>query len=305
MISLKQIQEYRDHESYAQSDLKFLLSKGTKAFKPSLATLLGSYLDVMLLTPHLKDEVYYVVDINRPTQTIVDMCESLYKWCWNIHNTDLRNHLVEIEDWIQTQDYYKNRPKTRVDKFIEEAKEWWKVLVQKGEREIITAVEEVETELTVMSLRSNSDLDWLWKGEYQKPFYWTEEGIACKGLGDICLEKVYVDLKYTTCNNLRDWWKVCANLNYPFQMAFYKSGLGVEKCYWLVVNKNWYELVEVSELMLQIGKWGYDVDKKIRIGKVEKEFELHYNGYRDGLNLLNGVVSTETNDELYFYNLNG
>lgn len=238
------------------------------------------------------------------------MCTSLYQWVDRDlllidPSPTLEEYRDVIEDWIQTQSYYSNRPNTRVDTFIKEAKEWWSVLVQKGEREIITSVEELETELMVMNLKSDSNLDWLWQGEYQKPFYWEEEGIDCKGLGDICLEKVYVDLKYTTCETMRDWWKVCASLNYPFQMAFYKSGLKVEKCYWLVVNKNWYELVEVSELMLQIGKWGYTVDKKIRIGKVEKELSVHYNGFMDGLNLLNGVVSTETNDELYFYNLNG
>lgn len=307
-ISLQEIQDYRDSEGVSQSQLKLLLSKGTKGFKPSLTTLLGSYLDCKITCSHLIDELYFHCDVKRPTITIQDLCTNLYQWIDKDlllidPSQNLEDYRDVIEDWIQTQSYYANRPNTRVDTFIKEAKEWWKVLVQKGEREIITSVEELETELMVMMLQGDHKLSWLWKGEFQKPFYWKEEGIDCKGLGDIVHPSVYVDLKYTTCDSIRDWWKVCASLNYPFQMAFYKSGLEVEKCYWLVVNKNWYELIEVSELMLQIGKWGYTVNKKMQIGKVEKKIELHFNGYMDGLNLLNGTVSQETNDELYLSNL--
>jgi len=314
MITLQEIQQYRDNEAWSQSQLKAVLSKGTKPFKPSLATLLGSYLDVCLLTPHLKDEAYTVSDIKRPTQTIVDLCESFYKWtetCYGFivdetyakRSSNLEDFDYQINEWIQTQSYYSNRPNTRVKTFIEEAKDWWKVLVNKGEREIITTVEELETELMCLTLRQDESLKWIWEGEFQKPFYWEEDGVPCKGLGDIVLPGVYIDLKYTTCPNLREWWKVCANLNYPFQMAFYQSGLGVKKCYWLVVNRNWYELIEVTPLMLQIGKWGYSKEEKIKVRKVEQTLVKKYNGYIDGLDYVNGKVLKETNDELFLINL--
>lgn len=248
-------------------------------------------------------------DGKRTTSTIVGLCSSLYNWLDNTTllidpwSVDLEDHIDEIEQWIETQSYYSNRPRTRVKTFIEEAKEWWSIYVRKGEKEIITSIEELETELICESLKSNSELSWLWQGEFQKPFYWIEEGISCKGLGDICLDKVYVDLKYTTYDNLNDWWKVCANFNYPFQMAYYKSGLQVDRCYWLVVNKNWYELIPVSELMLQIGKWGIKKQEKLMVGKVEFETEKKIYGYMDGLNLLNGFSNERSNDEQFLNNL--
>lgn len=306
MTSLQKLKDYRDHPSYSQSELKAILSGKSYTKKPSLNMLIGSYVDCVLTCGHLKDELFYVVDVSRPTDKIVELCESFYRWVDSNDTTILLNleeYILDITGWIETQDYYNNRPKTRVSTFIKEAKEWWTVLVQKGDRQIITSMEELETELILLNLQSDLRWDWISKGEFQKDFYWTEYGVACKGLGDICFEDVYIDIKYTTCPNLNEWMKVCANLNYPFQMAFYKSGLKFKKGYWLVVHKDWHELVEVSDLMYQIGKWGYDKKETIRIGKVEMDIWNHVNGYQDGLNLVNGGASLTDFNQLYMNNL--
>lgn len=308
--TIEKLQAYRDNPAISQSEIKALLNGKSIGKKPSLTMLLGSYLDCVLLTPEIKDDLYYVCDVERPTPKIEEMCESFYKWIegdallregyeWV---PVLEEHLDEIQQWIDTQDYYNNRPNTRVDKFINEAKEWWEVLVQKGEREIITTIEDIETELLCIRLKRDLTLSWLWKGEFQKDFYWTEEGIDCKGLGDIVHPSVYVDLKYTTCSNIKDWIKVACSLNYPFQMAFYKSGLKVDKCKWLVVNKDWHELVNVTNLMLQIGKWGYSKREVIQIGKVETLLDKKTYGYMDGLALIKGQQE-KTIEQLYLENL--
>lgn len=300
---LERIQNYRDNPAISQSELKAMLSGKSFKKKPSLTMLIGSYLDCVITCTEIKDELFYTCDVSRPTDKIVELCESLYDWVtsWTDEEqtSDLESYEKIIEQWIETQDYYNNRPKTRVSKFIEEAKEWWKVLVQRGDRQIITSIEELEAELMLLNLQRDIRWDWISKGEFQKDFYWTEEGVACKGLGDICFEDVYIDIKYTTCPNPREWMKVCANLNYPFQMAFYKSGLGFKKGYWLVVHKDWHELVEVSDLMYQVGKWGYDKKETIRIGKVEMDTWIHTPGYIDGLNLVNGGASLTNFNQLY------
>ena len=314
MTSLQKLKEYRDNPSYSQSELKAILSGKSYTKKPSLTMLIGSYVDTMITCPHLKDDLFYVVNVSRPTDKIVELCKSLYQWMWNgaslfeeEENIKLPTNLEEctsiVEQWIQFQDYYSNRPKTRVEKFIKEAKEWWSILVQKGDREIITSMEELETELILLNLQKDVRWDGISKGEFQKDFYWEEQGVACKGLGDICFDDVYIDIKYTTCPNLNEWMKVCANLNYPFQMAFYKSGLGFKKGYWLVVHKDWHELVEVSDLMYQIGKWGYNKKETIRVGKVEMDTWKHVHGYIDGLNLVNGGASLTNFNQLYINNL--
>lgn len=310
MITLDKLEQYRQNPATSQSELKAILSGKSYTKKPSLTMLIGSYVDTMITCPHLKDDLYYVVNISRPTDKIVELCESFYSWVSvdyqfseQVKETDLEEYKGLIEDWIETVDYYSNRPKTRVEKFIKEAKEWWSVLVQKGDRQIITSMEELETELILLNLQNDLRWGWISKGEFQKDFYWEEEGVACKGLGDICFDDVYIDIKYTTCSNLNEWMKVCTNLNYPFQMAFYKSGLGFKKGYWLVVHKDWHELVEVTDLMYQIGKWGYDKKETIRIGKVEMDTWKHVNGYMDGLNLVNGVASLTNFNQLYINNL--
>lgn len=306
MTTLERIKKYREVDSLSQSELKAMLNGKSFKKKPSLTMLIGSYLDCIITCPEIKDELFFVTNISRPTDKIVELCESFYKWIdvdglirygydWVY---DLAQHQDEIFNWIETVDYYSNRPNTRVEKFIKEAKEWWTVLVQKGDRQIITAVEELEAELMLISLQSDLRWGWISKGEFQKDFYWTEEGVDCKGLGDICFDDVYIDIKYTTCPNLNEWMKVCTNLNYPFQMAFYKSGLKFKKGYWLVVHKDWHELVEVTDLMYQIGKWGYDKKETIRIGKVEMDIWKHIHGYIDGLNLVNEKPLTDFN-QLY------
>lgn len=298
MTTLERIKKYREVDSLSQSELKALLSGKSFKKKPSLTMLIGSYLDCVITCPEIKDELFYTCDVSRPTDKIVELCESLYDWVDSNDTTILLNleeYAFDIGGWIETQDYYNNRPKTRVSKFIEEAKEWWTVLVQRGDRQIITSIEELEAELMLLNLQRDMRWDWISKGEFQKDFYWTEEGVACKGLGDICFENVYIDIKYTTCANPREWMKVCANLNYPFQMSFYKSGLGFKKGYWLVIHKDWHELVEVEEVAYQIGKWGYDKKETIRIGKVEVDIWKHIHGYIDGLNLVNGKPLTNFN----------
>ena len=314
MTSLQQLKDYRDYSSYSQSELKAMLSGKSYTKKPSLTMLIGSYVDCVLTCPHLKDDLFYICDVERPTPKIVELCESFYGWtetCYGFivdetfakRSPNLEEFAYQIEQWIETQDYYSNRPNTRVEKFIKEAKEWWSVLVQKGDRQIITTIEELETELILLNLEKDLRWDWISKGEFQKDFYWDEEGVPCKGLGDICFEDVYIDLKYTTCPNLNEWMKVCTNLNYPFQMAFYRSGLKFKKGYWLVVHKDWHELVEVTDLMYQIGTWGYDKKETIRIGKVEMDTWKHVNGYIDGLNLVNGGASLTNFNQLYSENL--
>jgi len=311
MTSLQQLKNYRDHPNISQTELKAMLSGKSYTKKPSLTMLIGSYVDCVLTCGHLKDELFYVCDVERPTQKIEELCESFYRWLSdgfiydaNIpQEVDLTKYELQVEQWIQFQDYYSNRPKTRVEKFIKEAKEWWSVLVQKGDRQIITTMEELETELILLNLQGDLRWGWISKGEFQKDFYWNECGVPCKGLGDICFEDVYIDLKYTTCPNLNEWMKVCTNLNYPFQMAFYRSGLKFKKGYWLVVHKDWHELVEVTDLMYQIGKWGYDKKETIRIGKVEMDTWKHVNGYIDGLNLVNGGASLTNFNQLYIENL--
>lgn len=271
--------------------------------------LIGSYLDCYITCPDILHELYFICDVERPTQKIVDLCDSLYQWIGtgfeydkNIPmESDLTEYEFAIENWINTVDYYNNRPKTRVSTFIKEASEWWNVLAQKGDRQIITSLEELEAEIINIRLTEDPKLNWLWKGEFQKDFYWEEEGIGCKGLGDICCED-YVDIKYTTCSNLKDWIKVCASLNYPFQMAFYKSGLGFKKGYWLVVHKDWHELVEVSDLMLNIGKYGYRKKELIRTGEMEFNVIKKTPGYLDGLNLLKGDKE-KTIEQLYLEQL--
>ena len=300
MTTLQRLRDYRDHSYISQTELKGLLAGKHKKFKPSLATIIGGYLDAVLLTPEIINDLYLVSNVDRPTQTIVELCNSLYQYC-DTPNINLYEHQLEIEEWIQFQDYYNNRPKTRVSTFIKEAYSWWTVLVGKGEKEIITTIEQFETELLCLRLKSDPELDWLWQGEFQKDFYWEEEGIGCKGLGDICCED-YVDLKYTTCTNLKDWIKVCANLNYPFQMAFYKSGLGFKKGYWLVVSKDWHQLVPVSDLMFNIGKYGYRKREIIRTGDMEFNVIKKVPGYLDGLNLLKGEEE-KTIEQLYLENL--
>ena len=53
MTTLQRLRDYRDHSYISQTELKGLLAGKHKKFKPSLATIIGGYLDAVLLTPDI------------------------------------------------------------------------------------------------------------------------------------------------------------------------------------------------------------------------------------------------------------
>jgi hypothetical protein len=280
--SLEGIKNYRDHPNLSQTDLKNLISS-KKPFKESLSSLLGSYLDsLLLLTKEDFESLWVISDVKRPTETIVDLCDRFREYVKEV-SPNLEGYRQEIKEWIIFTDYYSNRKvDSRTDTFIKEAFDWWNVLVDLGEKRMITSAEATRFELIRDDLMSDPEFSkWLEDGWFQKDFYWDENGVGCKGLADIVREKsnrvALMDLKYTTCTSLREWIKVCISLGYPFQMAFYKRGLEVTMkkgvdCFWMVIGDGWKEVIKIPKEIVNIGKTGYYRKDVIYPGNVEKKY---------------------------------
>lgn len=304
MTTIERVKAYRDFPAVSQTQLKALLSG--KQFKgESLSMILGSYLDCLLTTPDMLDDLFMVGDMKRPTAKIVELCEGLEGWDLG---EDLSQHRDEVEEYLSFQDYYNNRPDTRVDKFIKEAGEWWAFKHSLGDKKLITQEEVESFLLTEMSLKADPELDYLWQGDFQKEFYWRELEVNCKGLADIYAQRECVDIKYTTCATLREWTRVCVNLNYPFQLAFYKSGLednfyDVTNSRWLVVGQGWHSMVDCTLTMLKVGRHGADIECKVNVNGNIVPLTKHIPGYRDGLRLYKGEQNTDTLEKMYLQSL--
>jgi hypothetical protein len=183
----------------------------------------------------------------------------------------IEDHTDIINVWIETQDYYTNlKVEDRTKNFIKSAKEWWEHLASLGDKIPISSGEKAKYESIASLVRMGTDIS----GECQYPFYFNVEGYDCKGLGDIVQDKVYKDIKFTQCKNIREWTRqAAAKLMYPFQMSFYREGLGYNKEYkWVVVGENWVQEIECSPELMDLYRDGFEMKKYIGIERVVHKF---------------------------------
>jgi hypothetical protein len=285
--TLQQIREYRDSPALNQTFVKQLLEGKTKTFKPSLASLYGSYLDCMLTSPELLHQIYEVGAFKRPTDKVVELVEDLFAEItvepldWEgpedfmyVLHSNLELHTEQVETFLATRDYYNNRPKTRVEQFIKEASAYWKFKVDIGEKTLITEEEQLKFELIATRVCLHTGIKEYFEDKpgvdiyYQYIFYFTIDGVECKGMADIIVVDhaknliTIIDAKFTTARTLKDWIKIAFNLDYPLQLAWYREGIKQNfvgyntECKWLTINADCEWLLPVSNFILKLGKFG-------------------------------------------------
>ena len=271
------VKRYRDHPYLSQSQLKYK-GKG----KENLGMVLGTYLDYLITMPNETD-ILSIIPSKRPSKAIQSL---LLKYKKTFNRNPLEKHLEEF--LLGESSFYPNLViEKRVVNFLNKGKEWYDFLLE-NEDKVIVSEEEKDT----IDIIKNNVLELLLPYEeeiifFQKDFYWWDEEhqLGFKGLADILIitregEMIEIDLKYTEAQNIDAWTFICKDLMYPIQKAFYKrgltfllpsisKGLGVPitkfSSYWLVASENFTELIPVTDMLMEIGYFGYEKPKQLKL----------------------------------------
>lgn len=290
--NLKQIEDYRNHSGISQSFLKMVLANNTRPFKETTPMLIGSLFDCLLTSPHIGDDLYCIGLQKRPSEAIKKFIDEQWQEAYQTFKllspeTQFTGQLEDFKYDILMKAKIANYQRLWSDDAIwnsikKDGEDYWNELIRCNGKTIVTQEEWKKcTNLAELTLNSHitgkyfisqTDVD----KYFQLPIYWTIDNIECKGLLDLVILEpetksiYYVDIKTTGVSSLEEWFSICRNKNYPFQMAWYKEGLKNHfkhfvdqewsiKMRWMVIPtegtfKPW--IIPVSEEMLYLGKYG-------------------------------------------------
>ena len=311
---LTTLKNYRDTPFVSQSLLKRVLTNNTKEFKETIPLLLGSYLDCLLTSPSLIEEMF-VDDLDkRPSDNIQKFFSSLLGMLTEIIDVSEIKELSEYrEEIIQIARQNGYQPKWSDDALwnsIEKESYYWDFLIKSNGKSLVT-----KEEKNLCSLVCSYTLNHYLTGKYfitqpdvdkfyQKDLYWNVENIPCKGLLDLLIiehsvKKIYiVDIKSTSVNSIQEWFRICRQKNYPFQMSFYREGVNQNykelldsgytiECRWMVLplNKDTFKpwIIPCTDKLLSVGKYGYKKSQEVLTLDGRETIENFYPGWVDAL----------------------
>lgn len=274
---LERIAEYRKLNAISQSYLKSLLSDRKYDEKDELKFLPGNLVDVMIYGTEEDVQLKYaILDGVRCDPMYLKIIDDLKVQYVDLPNLDQISE-EEIVNAFKRNTNLKWSNEVIYNKTIENISVYWEKLQQIGDRVIITneeydrAVKEVEilksNPITAQYINLAHPID-------QMPFTGYYKGVFCKILPDrINIDVVnktiqLLDFKRTDAS-YKQYLIIAKNLDYPFQMAFYKEVLQsfypdyhILNPILVVVSSLGYSfIVKLSELDLQIGKYGYTSQK--------------------------------------------
>lgn len=286
--SLEDLNQYRQFEGLSQSFLKLILSNNVnKKFKETVPLLIGSYLDSLLTSPDLTDDLFQVGLAKRPSDAIMEIIKEHFEMMCSVDSVDMLGDFESQRELLMRKVREKGyQPKWGDDavwnSIVKDGQGYWEELVSSQGKVLITqegfencqniAQLTCSSSITGKYFQDQEDID----KYYQMPLYWTYEGLLCKGLLDILIfeketKTIYiVDIKSTGVGTLKEWFQVCRSKNYLFQMSWYREGVIANypeliedgwkiECRWIVIPTGFFKpwVVPCTDLMLKFGKEGY------------------------------------------------
>lgn len=285
--TLQQLRDYRDHDSLSQSFLKQVISNNTKPFKETIPMLIGSYLDALLTTVSLANDMFQVGLAKRPSEAIKGFIDRLWSEQEEVISTnlDVEGYRGRILELVKETEYQPKWGEDAVWKSIlKDGQDYWQELCSSQGKMIITKDEHTLcTTIAALTLSSSITAKYFLEQKnvdkhYQKDLYWISEGELCKGLLDLLIiehetKTIYVtDIKSTGIFSLEEWFRMASQKGYIFQMSFYLEGVIQNyqhlldegytiQCRWIVIPTNverfkpW--VIPCTEEMLHFGEHGY------------------------------------------------
>jgi len=285
--TLQQLRDYRDHDSLSQSFLKQVISNNTKPFKETIPMLIGSYLDALLTTVSLANDMFQVGLAKRPSEAIKGFIDRLWSEQEEVISTnlDVEGYKNRILEFVREAKYQSNWTDDPIWKSIlKDGQDYWqelcssqgKIIITKDEHTLCTTIAALtlSSSITAKYFLDQKNVD----KHYQKDLYWISEGELCKGLLDLLIiehetKTIYLtDIKSTGIFSLEEWFRMALQKGYIFQMSFYLEGVIQNyqhlldegytiQCRWIVIPMNverfkpW--VIPCTEAMLWFGEHGY------------------------------------------------
>ena len=189
-------EEYRSDSALSYSKLSSFFKQGPKALISNekidtLALRFGSAVDCIMTSPEEFDDIFYVADIDKFSDTIRKIIESVYDNLPNGHNE------IELEDgnlidYINQAEYQTNwKDETRIKKVIEQGKDYFTVLKYSTGKIVISPQEFSEAQQAVQTLRTHPFTYQIFECNedeeifYQLKFKTEILGINCRCMFDI------------------------------------------------------------------------------------------------------------------------
>jgi hypothetical protein len=248
------VQEYYDHPSVSQSELKLiglnpkLYQQQTKEadlyFEEKKHFIIGSAVDCLLTRGATAfNEEYHISDIeNKPSDTIKSIVNQVFdivkenRFDSNDDIGMIQNYLVVILECCNTHDYNRTwKDDTKVAKVCE-AWEYWEDLKKALGKTVLSVEESGVIYNVVMSLKSNeATKDYFEENTnetklFQVPLYFEYNGVNCKALLDLVIFNHHnktiqpIDIK-TIGDHCLNFPKSVRQRRYDIQAAFYTAGL--------------------------------------------------------------------------------
>lgn len=329
--TLQNLHDYLNSSAINQSFLKLVLSNRVNTkFKETPLLAIGSYVDCLLTSPHLKEDLFIDDLDKRPSETIRGFLIQLRDILLSTGSSigELKDHKDLVIQIARDANYNSKWGDEAIWNAIEkDGSTYWEFLLKSNGKSILTK-EEKELSNKIVSLT----LDHHVTGKYfieqpnvdkyfQKDIYWTYNGIDCKGLIDLLIvehetKSIYlVDIKSTTVSSIEEWFRICKSKNYPFQLAFYKEGIAQNfnlegytiYCRWMVlplkgeIFKPW--IIPCTDLMLKTGKYGYFKTKEITTDKENYSGTEWSFGFEYALSMYSNCLGMGLKDFDLLYNI--
>lgn len=288
--TLQSLNDYLKNESLNQSFLKKVLTNNNKKFKETLAVTLGSYLDGLLTTPYLVDEMFQIGLAKRPSDAIKGFLDTVLGVLLEKESEENISLLIDDykEQILIEASKINYQPKWGPDaiwnSIKKDGEDYWNEKIESKGKLVITKEEhDLCTQLAALTLSSPITAKYFIDQKrvdiyYQLPLYWTYLDEPCKGLLDMLLiehetKTIYiVDLKSTGVESLEEWFRIAFQKKYNFQLSFYKEGVEQNfkelleqnytvQCRWMVIPTNTQKfkpwIIPCTNTMLDFGKSGF------------------------------------------------
>ena len=230
--------DYREDKSLSYSKISDFLRNGPKALinnekKDSPALRFGSLVDCLLTAEEEFDDRFYVVDMNKISDTIRRIVENIYHTYWDYDSIgEIGYDILDIVDEEGYQPNYK--PETKIKKIIELGGDYFKTLRKSEGKMVISEEEYNQAKQCIQTLKTHRFTYKLFQLEsYEEIFYQLKFRTNIYGVNSRCMFDIIkvdhknktiepIDLK-TTGKSEEDFEKSFIDWNYWIQCQMYSE----------------------------------------------------------------------------------
>lgn len=257
MIRELEQKEFREMDAWSYSRLS-LFAKDRMLYKKKYvdkehvsipktrAMIMGSLVDLIISNPDKVEEQYIIKSYKIPKPQMQSYCENLLEATLN------PGLLYEetAEEYAYNKVGFGRKSDTLIvirERFEKEAREYFDVLLESQEKDIITPQEYQKAQYVLQCLKDNPMTASILLHDKQKMYYSEYLG-GCKFCPDFVStgdRTLVTDLKMVT-NNLMDFQNNIKMFNYDIQAALFGTGIGIEEDHYNTNTMDYFQFLVVN-----------------------------------------------------------